>query len=445
MNGYDDDFKSQLKKASPYIRKIYTSLMASLGSVIFSAIIMNAFKASYEQNELDMQNYAGRAFIMILFPIVIIATAWLVFDYFDNVDLFNKRDYLKMRENEKRVKPLISEKPYLIGFAIEMAVAVFVFTKGYHMAITFFLPKASIMISELLAVATMAILRLWQLKSLQDKWEIEIESPIFADKAIFKRNRDPSKFKVIQLILQPLGYFIVFSLMAWFCGYFAFPMFMVIFVIIISPDMWWAIFSFPIVIIAIVYFTRAIHGIRKRRILIKKLKQMQAEGLATVETKGPKYLSSFITLFRLTVKVTDKEGNVYNCIVITGGKINAPMFFKEDEYLVEHGFHFRGGALLSAGGRFARAVDISTWGGKENPTNMVFGFRMSHKMRFPDVDGKHTVLLNPTSTTAFALSGTDTKPIDTGEDMKKYTIYTATGFFNHIERQSRKNKRDYDY
>ena len=119
------------------------------------------------------------------------------------------------------------------------------------------------------------------------------------------------------------------------------------------------------------------------------------------------------------------------------------MFFKPDEYLIEHGMHLRGGALMSRGGSFAQAVDISSWGGKENPTNMIFGFRMAHKLEFPEGEGHKAVILSPVPTTAFALYGKETKPIDTGEDMKNYTIYTATGFFNHIERESRKGMKDY--
>ena len=84
-------------------------------------------------------------------------------------------------------------------------------------------------------------------------------------------------------------------------------------------------------------------------------------------------------------------------------------------------------------------------GGKENPTNMVLGFRMAHKFKFPEGEGHKTVILSPTPTTAFSLEGRIANPIDTGEDMKNYSIYTPTGFFNHIERQSRKGKRDYDY
>ena len=146
-----------------------------------------------------------------------------------------------------------------------------------------------------------------------------------------------------------------------------------------------------------------------------------------------------------TVRIIDREGEVYNCAVATCGEINAPMFFKTDEFFVEHGFHLRGGALLARGGTFGYVVDISNFGGKENPTNLVFGFRTSHKLKFPEGEGHRVVILNPTPTTAYAIDEHSCRPIDTGENMGEYTLYTATGLFNHIERQSRKGRSDYDY
>jgi hypothetical protein len=82
-------------------------------------------------------------------------------------------------------------------------------------------------------------------------------------------------------------------------------------------------------------------------------------------------------------------------------------------------------------------------GGKGNPTNLVAGYRVSHKLNFPEIDGEKIVIINPTPTSVYAIEGKEFRLIDTGEDMKEYTVYTATGFFNHIERQRRNN--DYYY
>lgn len=430
-----------IKKNIVYIRNIYTSLFASILATSFSGVIFLAYSFTYEQNELFHQGAVTQGVMIALFPILIIVTAALVFSYFDNLDLYNKREYCDGKDKTL----LIKKTPYLIGFAISMMFSTFVFSRGYIMMLALFFGKVDSLIPGVLSIATMAILRLTQLYLLQDKWQTELDNPLFAEKSMFKRNRDMYTFKPHQMILQPIGYAIVFTIAAYFAGYMAFPLFAVIFNIITHPEMWWTIFSIPVIIIVITYLGRAVYGIKKRKILIKKLKQMENEGLARVEYKGRRYVSSFLTVFPFSVKVTDREGVVYNCVVLTSGKINAPMYFTPDEYMVEHGMHFRGSALLSRGGAFARAVDISSWGGNKNPTNMIFGFRMKHKLRFPDTDGKPTVLFNPVSTTAFSLNGTMTKPVDTGEDMTKYTIYTASGFFNHIERQSRKGKRDYDY
>ena len=443
MTNFDQNPKQKIEKAKPYIRNIYSSLLASLMSVSFSYTVLNGYLKTYEYNEIEFHSYAEKAFLNILFPIVIIATAGLVFNYFDNLDLFNKREYW----NSDRNKALISRTPYLIGFAVNMLFATAIFTRGFDMAVTFFFPEADIVIARILSVISMAVLRLLQLISLQNKWDMEIDNPLFAEKAVFKRNRDPKKFKPRQMILQPIGYFFVFSLAAYFCALFGFPLFMVIFMIIISTDILSLILSATIAIIVSVYAVRLIYNTRKRAILIKKLRQMEREKLAFVKMHGSKYLSATLTFLPFRVEITDTAGEVYNCVVVTNSKINAPMFFKSNEYMVEHGFHLRGGALLSKmpPSRWTRAIDISQMGGKENPTNLIMGYRTVHKLDFPNIEGKRTVIINPTPSTAFATDGREYRTIDTGEDMKDYIIYTATGFFNHIERQSRKDRRDYDY
>ena len=212
-----------------------------------------------------------------------------------------------------------------------------------------------------------------------------------------------------------------------------------------TPDMWWMTVNVPAVVVVILILIPFFYNIAKRRKLIKRLRQIQKEGLGRVEINGKKYLSATFIFLPLTVKIIDREGEVYNCIVVSGGEINAPMFFKENEYLVEHGFHLRGGALLARGGSFGQVVDISQMGSKENPTNLILGFRSSHKLNFPEMEGHKVVILNPTPTTAFAIDSNSFTPIDTGERIGDYTLFTATGLFNHIERQSRKGRRDYDY
>ena len=208
--------------------------------------------------------------------------------------------------------------------------------------------------------------------------------------------------------------------------------------------MWWTVFALPLIVIAVVLTVTLIRNTIKRRILLKRLWQIEREGLGRVEISGHKYLSSTFVFLPFTVKITDRNGEVYNCVVATCGEINAPMFFKCDEYIVEHGFHMRGGALLARGGSFGYMVDVSTLGGKENPTNLIFGFRTSHKLNFPEIEGHNVVILNPTPTTAYSVAGREYHPIDTGENFGTYTLYTASGLFNHIERQSRKGRYDYE-
>lgn len=436
---------SKLRAALPYIRNIYTSLFASFATLVFANFIFNGYINSYLQSEADL-TYPVKALLITLLPFIIIFIAYVVYDYFDNVDLFNKRDYFEAKSK----KPLISRIPYIISFGIAMMFSTLLFSTSFHITLTFYFPNINIAVARLLSVITMATLRLLQIWALQDKWQTEIENPLFIEKAMFKRNRDMYLFKPHQLILQPIGYFFAFLALSILTGSMIIPGIIVPVLVtsvnfVLTPDMWWTILSVPLIIVAIILAVRLVYNARRRRILLKKLKQLQKEGLARVEINGAKYLSSTFITLPLTVKITDREGEIYNCIVATCGEINAPMFFKENEYYVEHGFHLRGGALMSGSGRFARAVDISQMGGKENPTNLIFGFRSSHKLNFPEIEGHKVVILNPTPTTAYAIDSHSCRSIDTGENMGEYTLYTATGIFNHIERQSRKTFRDYDY
>ena len=425
------------------IRNVCVSLVASVSACFLAGIILAAYNATYQQNEIFLMSRGSQIFLIILFPIFVILTVALVYLYFDNLDLFNKKEYFEGEDKSS----LISRKPYLIGFAISMLFSTVTFSAGYQMMLLRFFGEINPIWARLLSVATMAILRLIQLHLLQDKWESEIENPLFAEKSLFKRNRDMYTFKPHQMILQPIGYLFVATLVCSFSGYFVFPLFAVCYNIVTSPDLWWTVFSVPIIIIVLIYALRFVHNTRKRRILIKKLKQIERENLATVKTRGTKYLSATFTFLPFSFELTDKAGEKYNCLVISASKINAPMYFKAEEYLVEHGAHLRGGALLSKAPGYmgAAAVDLGKLGGRENPTNMVFGFRMAHKFKFPDVEGRKTVILSPTPTTAFSLEGREFKSIDTGEVIGDYTIFTSTGLFNHIERQSRKAKRDFGY
>ena len=445
MYSFDLLNNPKFKSALPYIRNVYTSLFASLTVLLYSVILYGGYTRTYNDYKVDIR-YPVQVVLVVLLPLIIIAAAAIVYDYFDNVDLFAKREYFE----KKSKKPLISRYPYVVGFALSMLFSTIILTKSFHFALTFFFPDLNIAVARFLAVATMAALRLFQIWSLQDKWQAEIENPLFVEKAMFKRNRDMYAFKPHQLILQPIGYFFAFGALCIFVSYVSVPTLIFTSIIsllniIMSPDMWWTIFTVPFIIICVILAFTLIRNLSKRRILLKKLKQIENEGLGRVEITGSKYLSSTFIFLPFTVKLTDRQGEVYNCIVATCGEINAPMFFKSDEYIIEHGFHMRGGALLARGGRFGRIVDIREMGGKENPTNLIFGFRTAHKLSFPEIEGHNVVILNPTPTTAYAMSEHEYFPIDTGEDMKNYTIYTASGIFNHIERKSRRARHDYDY
>jgi hypothetical protein len=426
----------KLKKAAPFYRNLTSSLAASITAAIFANLFVYSYTKTLRVNDVDFISTWSIIIVRLFFPLLPIAAGILIYYYYDNLDLFNKNEYYKSNSNAA----LITRPQYLLSFAVSMLFAVLIFTDGYHCFLSY-LFKADIVISRLLAVITMAIIRLTQLYLLKNKWDDERDLPFFKEKAAFRRNRDPEKFKPHQMILQPIGYTIVFTLCWWLCD--AYMLSMIPATLIIVTSLWYVMLLLPIIPIIAVIIVRMFYNTKRRRILLRKLKQMENEGLASFKLTGHQYLSSFMTFLPLTLEVKTAKGEVYNCIVVTCGKINAPMYFKPDVYLVEHGMHMRGGALLSTGGAFGMVVDISTWGGNVNPTNMILGYRKSNKIIFPKIEGKKAIILNPTPTTAFALSNTVCKPIDTGEIMPGYTIYTATGFFNHIERESRRDRFEY--
>ncbi len=431
-----DNLTEKLKRIAPYARNIYSAIFASIAAWVHSNLVFAAYQYACDHNDLMMLGEEVNGFFALIFPFIIVFWTALVYNYFDNLDLFNKKAYF----NGENKSSLISKPQYLSGFAISLLFSTLILTRGYDTALSFFFPDLNIVVARLLSLVTITITRLIQLRSLRSKWDAEIENPLFVEKAVFKRNRDMDKFKPHQMILQPIGYCIVFGILAYYAGYFFIPLIIVIFNIIITPSIWSILVLIPIVFFSATLIFRLSFNVKRRNILLKKLRQLESEKLAKVEISGSKYLSCSLTRLSFTLKVTDANGQVYNCIVVTCGKINAPMVFKSDEYMVEHGFHLRGGALLARGGAFIQAVDVSQMGGKGNPTNLVAGYRLSRKLNFPDIEGEKIVIINPTPNTVYAIEGREFRPIDTGEDMKDYTLYTATGFFNYIERQSRKNE-----
>ena len=422
-------------KSASILRNLGTSLAASISAAFFSNFLMFAWEINLQVHAVDFLQKWPNVIIMLLYPLLSLATGILIYYYYDNLDLFNKKEYY----NSNSDSALIVRPQYLVSFAVSMLFSVLIFTNGYHVFLRYFF-QTDIFVSRLLAVATMAILRLTQLFLLKNKWDNERNLPFLMEKSVFKRNSNPNKFKPSQMIWQPIGYTVVFWLCCWLCYEYLFALIPAFLVIVIT--LWYVILLLLLVPIIVGIVIRVIYNMKHRKVLLQQLKQLEQEGFASIKMKGHKWLSSTITTLPFELEIDTPSGAKYNGIVVTCGKINAPMFFKPDEYIVEHGFHLRGGALLSRGGAFGQVVDISNLGGNQNPTNMIFGYRMLHKLVFPEIEGQKIVILNPTPTSAYAVADSECKPIDTGEDMTNYTIYTATGLFNHIERQNRKSRFD---
>ena len=424
--------KGKIQSSASVLRNLCVSLVASISAAFFSNFLTFAWELNLYK--VDFIEKWPTFILNLLYPLITLSVAILIYSYYDNLDLFNKREYYEGNGDS----PLLARLQYLIAFAVSMVFSGLVFRYGYQAFLQAYF-DVSIWIVRLLSVITMALLRIIGLWSLKNKWDNERALPFFTEKPLFKRNSDPYRFKPYQMILQPLGYTAIFWLFSWLCYQYIFAMIPAFLIVLMT--FWYVALLILLGITLIGYTIRIIYDLRHRRTLLLKLKQMESEGLAAVKLKGCKWVNSFIPTLPFTVEITDANGDRYNGIVATCGKISAPMYFKPDEYIVEHGFHLRNG-LLSKGGSFGQVVDVGQLGGKENPTNLIFGYRTVHRLNFPESQGKRIVILNPTPVSVYAIEGRESKPIDTGEDMKNYTIYTATGLFNHIERKNRKNRFD---
>lgn len=428
----EDAMREMLKKYSAIIRTSLLSLAATLMSIVTVVAMRGYTLFTIKEFNVVFDTYIQALFLQLFIFALNIVPVILIYYYFDNVDLFSKREYFERRDRAS----LLKSPPYIIGFSISMLASTVIFSDSFFVLLYFLSGCTDRVWSDLLSVALMLLVRFVQLSNLKSKWDTELDYPIFAENAMFKRNRDMYKFKPHQLILQPIGYCIVFYLVASVAITYSIPIMLAVLNILLTAEMWFTIVPAIIAIIAAIMAARFLWNLRPRRMLLKYLRSLEKRGLATVRYSGSKYLSSAFASLKFSFELVTSSGDKYNCIVVTGAKINAPIFFKRDQYLVERGAHMRGG-LMVRGGAFAQAVSMNEIvGNKENPTNHIFGFKVAYDFDFPESDGKKTIIVNPASSAIFALSETSTlaKPIDTGEILFDYTVYNATGFHNHIER-----------
>lgn len=188
-----------------------------------------------------------------------------------------------------------------------------------------------------------------------------------------------------------------------------------------------------IILLTVPFIIRIWYNTSKRLKLLRRLKKLQKDGVAEVKYDGCKFVSVFFPSLEFNIQVTRKcDGNQFNCHVVCGGKIGAPMYFREDQFLVEHGFRLAGGGLLSKGGAFGAAVDVTSLGGMENPTNMIFGYKKGYDMAFPEGKGKKIIIINPSPSKVFYMHGDLSLPVDNGMRVFDYSIYTASAFINMV-------------
>ena len=424
-----------IKKYSSVIRNIAMSLFATLLALLFSKLYFSATVAFLKESTIIFEREHQRIFFNLLSLFLTIFAVIMIYYYFDNLDLYNKRDYLKDKDH----KSLISKPEYISGFAISLLFSTLMLTDPIHNLLLTF-GEVNIFWARLLAVVTVALVRLIQINNLGAKWYDEIHHPLFVEKPIFKGSQDIDNFKPAYLVLKPIGFVAIFTLCYLFVSKYLIVIVFSLYNILTS--LWQGLLLIALVPFIIVFAVRISVQIRSRRKLIKKLNKLSKNKYATVNYKGSKYLSAIFYRLPFSVEVTAQSGETFLCNVVCSGRVNAPMYFSSDKYYTEHGFHLRGGGLISQMGAspFAAIVDIGKWGDKANPTNLVAGYRREHNITFPEKEGKRTLIINPAPTACFSLYENIANPIDTGEDMGNYTIYSATGFCNTLERIANRDR-----
>ena len=410
-------------------RNAILNAIGTLITFISSIACHNAFASVIVETSVAFQGTPW-LYIVRLFPaIACILLSILVFYYLDNLDLFNKRDYYHNKDR----KALIKEPQYLVGFIVGLVFSASFFATPLDFFISFFIP-GSILISRILSVLIYSAIRLIQLSLLKSKWDLEFESPIFVQKTAFKRNRDFKNFRMRQLFLQPLGFFALYFLVIAIANKWLVPI--IISIVIMIVDRVWGLFAIIFLIILLSLAVSVINGLRARRKLLSRLKKLEKLGYAKIKYDGSKYLSALFPKRMFSFELEDSKGKKYNTVVISCGKMNSPIYFREDEFLIERSVRLNNGALISRGGAYAQIVDVSKMGGDQNPTNALAGYYIVLPLDFPDSEGERTVIINPIPTRVFVMDNAKAKSIDTGERLFDYTVYNTTGFCNMIERDN---------
>lgn len=418
------------KHPATIIRNALCGLFGAIITIVSTLLCHTAFANVIYETAFALKGSLW-FYIVALFPAIsCIALSILVFYYLDNVDLFNKRDYYHSSDR----KALIKEPQYLVGFVIGLLFSSIMFDRPLNFFISFIMSGGAV-ISKFLSVLIYSAIRLIQLALLKSKWDLEFDSPIFVQKTAFKRNRDFENFKIRQLILQPIGFFILYFIVVAISNKWLAPL--IISLVFMIINLWWGLLPIIFIIILLPLTVSVIYGLRARRKLISRLKKIEKLGYAKIEYDGKKYLSALFPKKNFSFSLQDNHGKRYNCTVISCGKMNSPIYFKESEFLIERSIRLNRGALLSRNaGSFAQIVDLDNLGGDQNPTNALAGYYIVLPLDFPDTEGEKTVIINPIPTKVFVMDNSKAKPVDTGERIFGYTVYNTTGFCNMIERDN---------
>ena len=80
-------------KSASILRNLGTSLAASISAAFFSNFLMFAWEINLQVHAVDFLQKWPNVIIMLLYPLLSLATGILIYYYYDNLDLFNKKEY----------------------------------------------------------------------------------------------------------------------------------------------------------------------------------------------------------------------------------------------------------------------------------------------------------------------------------------------------------------
>lgn len=180
------------------------------------------------------------------------------------------------------------------------------------------------------------------------------------------------------------------------------------------------LFIFAFAIAAGIFLGRRLRRVSHRKKFLKRLAAMADAGLCTYTLYGHPFLSLFLSRFSFEITLVDKKKRSYSIAVLSCSKRRRPLRLKEDSCFFIHGIPIKGTT-----GRWAAYTECS----------YLFEFQSVYELRFPtEHEGRKILLVDPPPSDVRVVEGKQSRPVDNGDRLWDYTIYSKNAFLNFLDR-----------